>query len=94
MLAGRMSHYRTHAADLSGLACNVPGCDCAGWVTPQDQQHRYGAPADPYSALWLSTYDVAVKPDGQVLGVGWRPEYILRVRPLHRAEQRGVAGVH
>lgn len=82
MLAGRMEHYRSTPHDLGTLRCNVAGCGCAGWVDSPDQQHRAGQAAEAYYALWLSRYDVAVDRGGTVLGIGWRPEYVRRIRPV------------
>jgi hypothetical protein len=82
MLAGHMDRYRSTPRDLTHLTCNVEGCDCAGWVDSPDQPHRAGQPAEAYYALWLSRYDVATDPAGQVLGVAWRREYVRRIRPV------------
>jgi hypothetical protein len=82
MVAGQMSHYRATPHDLSSLKCNEPGCGCAGWVNSADVKARAGKPADPYFALWLDRYDIAVDPDGAVIGVGWKTRPPCRIRPL------------
>lgn len=92
MLAGRMDHYRTTPHDLSALKCNVEGCECDGWVDSPDQQHRAGHEAEAYYALWLSRYDVATDSAGQVLGIGWRPEYVRRIRPVIEGSPEPVLG--
>lgn len=82
MLAARMEHYRSNPHDLASLKCNVPGCDCVGWVDNDDRMIRAGHTAEPYYTLWLSTYDVATDPQGRVLGIAWRCEYVRRIRPV------------
>lgn len=92
MVAGRMSHYRSSPVDTSRLTCNKPGCDCAGWVNSPDSAHRVGRPADPYVAVWLRGYDVAVSPSGEVLGVSWQNTAPVRIRPLIPEPQSGAGG--
>jgi hypothetical protein len=82
MLAGRMTHYRSSPVDVGGLSCNVAGCNCAGWMDSPDSQHRVGQAAEHYYALWITGYQVATDPAGQVIGVAWRPEHVRRIRPL------------
>jgi hypothetical protein len=82
MVNGTMSHHRRTPADVSTLTCQVDGCECGGWTNSPDQQHRAGAPAEPYYALWLRDLVTAVNPQGEVIGVGWQPDHVLRTRPV------------
>jgi hypothetical protein len=67
------------------LACDLPGCDCGGWVMSPGQIPREpDTPAEPYVEVWLSRYDQGVNPHGELLGVAWEPSYVLRIRPVER----------
>lgn len=88
MTNGSMSHYRRKPHSLAGLSCDEPGCECGGWVEAADNQHRAGAPAEPWSAVWIrhADYRIAVGPDRTILGVALTGFTPLRVRPIARTE--------
>ncbi|RBQ21547.1 hypothetical protein DP939_02225 [Spongiactinospora rosea] len=78
MTNGQMDHYRPTPRHLAGRSCDIPGCDCAGWVAAEDATARRNAPAEPYYAVWLrlTDYRLATDRTGKLLGIA------LAIRPL------------
>jgi hypothetical protein len=70
MIAGRMSHYRSTPPTLR------PDATLVG-----NQTKRYGAPAEPWFAVWLEHYQAAITDQDQPLAsyAGISP---LRIRPI------------
>ncbi|WP_435109753.1 hypothetical protein [Nocardiopsis synnemataformans] len=82
MVAGRMEHYHATPMDLSQRTCADPERRCEV-VSGPDAALRAGAPAEPWFAVWAdrSQYQLAVGPDGALLGLVY-PQEPLKVRPV------------
>jgi len=88
MVAGRMATYSKHPHDVTGTACNEPGCGCGGWVS--DESANAGRPAPSWFRVWVRTYAIGVKEPGPVTvgnvsGCVFKGQ-IVKVRPVARAE--------
>lgn len=87
MVAGRRSHYASHA-QLSegprGARCSDPGCGCAGWVADGGMPHR-GDVAHRWFAVWVRGYTLAVSAGGALHGGAVDPADYLRVREVPQA---------
>lgn len=85
MLNGRQKAYRIPDRHV-GTKCDKPGCDCAGWVFSDDDTAgaRAGQVAEPWFAVWLPSFQVAVNDRREVHGVAWRGIEPLRIRPVVR----------
>lgn len=97
MVAGRMRHYRTSLSRVYGPAgkqCNIPGCDCGGWVPSKDTgDSNRGRPAEPWHVVWCADYAITAPDEataalvrtGRVpvgVSLGARIDHPLRVRPV------------
>ncbi|GAB3156453.1 hypothetical protein GCM10027258_62910 [Amycolatopsis stemonae] len=68
-----------------GQRCFVKGCDCGGWVpTPGGDGLHHELELYPWFAVYANTFNVAVSPDGDVLGALLMPADVLRVRLVSR----------
>ncbi|MFJ9782530.1 hypothetical protein ACIRSS_23315 [Amycolatopsis sp. NPDC101161] len=72
MVAGRLSHYRTSAHKIDADA--VHGADI---------DHRLGAPAEAWHAVWLTRYDVVTLHGHPAACYLLSPP--LRIRPINTA---------
>lgn len=84
MVAGRMPTYADRenvSAGRRGKTCPGPGCDCGGWV-PDDGTPHKGEPAHPWYAVWVSGYQLAIRPDGSLIGGACEEHQVLRVRTV------------
>ena len=98
MISGRMSHYRSAPSVTEGKrgqACDVPGCDCGGFVATEqvlhgdgsvtnrlaeEQARSGGEPAHAWYAVTARSYRLAMTPDGQLLG--GVPTGVLRTKEV------------
>ena len=85
MLNGRMSHYAGGSTRHLGKACDKPGCDCGGWVNSPGTSSKAGEPAEPWVAVWLRDYALAVDEQHRLHGLTWLGDPI-RIRPVPRRE--------
>jgi hypothetical protein len=85
MIGGRMAAYAPHPKSVTGQPCDVPGCDCGGWVS--GSTGKAGSAAVPWFTAWFTGYDIAVKDADapltveNVLGCALTQEP-LKVRPI------------
>lgn len=73
MVAGNLSHYASSVSPghtSRGHVCPDAGCDCGGWVeTPGLAVVEHGGePAHDWWAVYAERYDLAVTPEGRILG--------------------------
>lgn len=87
MVAGRQGAYRGSSGSLiatqHGERCDIPGCDCGGWLPADARGELAGTPApDSWYAVWVDRYDVAVDDNDHrnILGALIAPEAIRRTR--------------
>lgn len=66
----------------TGLGVEVPAAVSNVLHAEADDPARVGHPAEKYFAVWLDSYDIAVSPTGEVLGVGWSSRVPRRIKPL------------
>ncbi|MFD5089382.1 hypothetical protein ACFWMR_02185 [Amycolatopsis thailandensis] len=68
-----------------GQQCFVKGCDCGGWIpTPGDPDRQHPTEPHPWFAIYATGFNVAVAPDGEVLGALLMPAQVRRVRLVSR----------
>lgn len=66
-----------------GAVCVVEGCNCGGWI-PNDDGRQHTTEPHPWFAVYTHGFQVAVSPDGQMLGAMVLPEQVRRVRLVSR----------
>jgi hypothetical protein len=85
MINGSMTKYRTSPHKVDGKPCGEPGCDCAGWISADDQKARSDQPAEPWFALWITPgdYRTAVNEHGKLVGIVVKDLTPLKIRSLN-----------
>lgn len=85
MVNGSLARYRSTPRHLAGQPCDLAGCECAGWVSADDQNARSAAEAEPWFAVWLRLRDYRPVKDreGVLLGIALSGFQPLTVRPLN-----------
>jgi len=68
MVAGRMATYAKHPHDATGAPCELPGCDCGGFVVSNESP--VGAPAEPWLRIWVDGYAIGVRDASEPITVG------------------------
>lgn len=89
MVSGRMAHHPA-GPSLSegprGRGCDLPGCDCAGWVRADTPREGGPVAARPWVAVVVETYEVVQDTTGALMAYV-RPEWVLAVRAVTGAER-------
>ena len=66
-----------------GQTCYVKGCECGGWV-PNDDGRKHTTEPHPWFAVYATGFQIAVSPQGQLLGALLRPDQVRKVRLVSR----------
>jgi hypothetical protein len=90
MVAGRMDHYRASARNLPGVpagGAHPDGDDAlsaliTALAAAAQSEARRGRPAEPWSAAWVSGYDVVWDPATRTLHASFPSARVLKVRPI------------
>jgi hypothetical protein len=80
MISGRMNHYRQTQSPFVVRRCDNPACLCWAW-TSNAEPARYGTSAEPWYALWTTTYQLIHEASGNLVA-GFAGSNVLALRPI------------
>jgi hypothetical protein len=80
MVGGQMEHYRRTVSPFITRECSDPRCPCDQWAA-NPEPARFGAPAEPWYALWTMRYRLIREDDG-TLAAGFAGLRVLALRAV------------
>lgn len=81
MVSGHMAHYRESVSSFVSRHCDDSDCMCTAWSPPERSSSRFGAPAEPWYALWTIRYHL-IRDSDERLAAGFAGVRVLALREV------------